>query len=126
MHFMGTIFNKLICFVVSMPRSSRSSATGATPVVQTPLPSFKDTLIHAGTTSKKSGATETPKCKDFINFSSKLFICLCITGYFNWKILNFLQQLYLHSHFIQKEGIFGKNTVEIVFMLTSDFGHGTK
>ena len=36
MHFMDTIFNKLNFFVVLMPRSSVSRATGATPVKQTP------------------------------------------------------------------------------------------
>ena len=46
MHFMGTIFNKLICFVASMPRSSVSRATGAT-----------ETLTGA------TPVKQTPKCK---------------------------------------------------------------
>ena len=66
---MSTVFNKCICFLVSMPRNSGSKATGATPVVQTLLPSFKETFSQAGTTLKLSGATEMPKCKDFITFS---------------------------------------------------------
>ena len=84
-------------FVVSMPRN-----TGATPVVQTPLPSFTETFSKATGATGTTGATETPKCKDFIIFFSKQFICLCIAGYFNWKILNFCSN-YISKVFLLKE-----------------------